>query len=298
MESVDLVPINLTSQQAFAIASRYRLDWMNARASLVDSWRLIEFNANDLLAGLNIVADGDITTSNERAFNFRGSTGRLRLGLQWDAPLTRLAERNNYRQSLIDYQRARRSYMQFEDGVSLGLRTVLRTIDRNRVNFELRRAAIETAITQVDLSREKVLQPPPPAQAGQQPSRFTSTTARDLLSALSDLLQVQNDFLSVWINYEVTRMVLDRDLGTLKIDSQGRWIDPGPVDADQFEFLLHCPPEGPFPVDPSEVLPPAIDKLPNFDVPSGDLPPSPRGEPKGKEQPKAFGPELLPPPKK
>jgi len=284
MESVDLVPINLTAPQALAIASRSRLDWMNARASLVDSWRLIEFNANDLEAGLNIVADGDITTRSNELFGFRGKTGNLRLGLEWDAPLTRLAERNNYRQTLIDYQRARRGYMAFEDGVSLGLRTELRTIQRNRVNFELRRAAIETAITQVDLSREKVLQPPPPAQPGQTPQRFTSTTARDLLSALSDLLQVQNDFLSVWINYEVTRMVLDRDMGTLKIDDQGRWIDPGPVDASQFEFLANCPPEGPFPKSEIEMLPPAMDK-----------------EKRGKddEPPGAtlFGPGELPPPK-
>ena len=43
---------------------------------------------------------------------------------------------------------------------------------------------------------------------------FSNTTARDLVSALSDLLNVQNDFLSVWVNYELQRRFLDLDLGT------------------------------------------------------------------------------------
>ena len=33
------------------------------------------------------------------------------------------------------------------------------------------------------------------------------------MQSLSDLLNVQNDFLSVWVNYEVQRLALDFDLG-------------------------------------------------------------------------------------
>jgi hypothetical protein len=32
------------------------------------------------------------------------------------------------------------------------------------------------------------------------------------VSALSDLLDAQNDFLNVWVNYEVVRMLVDFEL--------------------------------------------------------------------------------------
>ncbi|MHB1037293.1 MAG: TolC family protein [Pirellulales bacterium] len=220
-----LTPVELTSPQALAIAQQNRLDWMNARLGLVDSWRLIEFNANLLKAGLNVVFSGDINTTDNNPVRFRGTTGRLRVGLEFDSPLTRLAERNTYRESLIDYQQARRAYYAYVDRVNQGLRNTLRTIDLNQLNFELRRAAVHVAISQVDITRLRLSEPPKPGVT----TTLSVTTARDLVTALADLLSVQNDFLSVWVNTEVQRMGLDFDLGTMKLDDRGLWIDPGPI---------------------------------------------------------------------
>ena len=41
------------------------------------------------------------------------------------------------------------------------------------------------------------------------------------MQSLSDLLNVQNDFLSVWVNYEVQRMALEFDLGVMELDAAG-----------------------------------------------------------------------------
>jgi outer membrane protein TolC len=222
-ESITLLPIELDGEEALRIASHRRRDWMNARAALVDTWRLIEFNANELESVLNLVFSGDITNQGDNPLNLNSSTGRLRVGLQFDAPLTRIAERNNYRQVLIEYQQARREYYTFVDRVSQSLRNTLRTIELNQANFELRRTAIRVAIDQVELARLKLREPPRPGE----PTAFSDTFARDLVSALSDLLNAQNDFLSVWVNYEVERMSLDFQLGTMEIDEFGLWIDPG-----------------------------------------------------------------------
>ena len=94
---VDTVP--LKPRAALEIARRHRLDWMNNRAALVDTWRLIEFNANALKSDLSLRFDGDIQTLNrDNPFSFRDETGTLRLGLEFDPPFTRLVERNNFRQ--------------------------------------------------------------------------------------------------------------------------------------------------------------------------------------------------------
>ena len=221
LETITFEPITLNSRQALAIASAYRRDWMNARTSLVDSWRLIYFNANDLLSNLDIVFSGDLGNVGDNPFHFRDTNGRLRVGLEFDAPLTRLAERNIYRQSLIEYQQARRGYYQFRDQVYQGLRNTLRQVRLNEVNFELRRAAVQVAISQVDLTQLRLSEPPKVGAA----SQFGATTARDLVQSLTDLLNVQNDFLSVWVNYQLQRLNLEFDLGVMELSPDGQRLE-------------------------------------------------------------------------
>jgi hypothetical protein len=223
LEAISSEPVDLTDEEALLIASAYRRDWQNARASLVDTWRLIYFNANALRSDLDIVFSGDIGNLGDNPFRIRDTTGRLRAGIQFDAPLTRLAERNVYRQSLIEYQQARRNYYQFRDRVSQGLRSTLRQVRLNEVNFELRRAAVLVAISQVDVTQLRLSEPPPVGVV----ATASPTTARDLVQSLSDLLNVQNDFLSVWVNNEVQKMALEFDLGVMQLDSAGLRCDPG-----------------------------------------------------------------------
>jgi hypothetical protein len=233
LDAITFDPVDLTPEEGYCIASRHRRDWMNARAALVDSWRLIHFNANDLESDLDLVFQGDIGNVSDNPFDLRATNGRLRVGLQWDAPLTRLAERNVYRQSLIEYQQARRQYYQFRDRVQRDIRATLRQLRLDDLNFELRRAAVHVAITQVDLARLRLSEPARPVAASTpgtptQPggqSQFGDTVARDLVNALIDLLNVQNDFLSVWVDHDVQRLNLDYDLGIMELDHRGVRIE-------------------------------------------------------------------------
>jgi hypothetical protein len=138
VDAVALTPIDMPTDLAVEMARRYRHDWMNARASLVDSWRLIYFNADALQSTLDVVFSGDIRNVGDNPFHLSRREGQLRVGLQWDGPWTRLRERNTYRQALIEYQQARRSFYAFEDAVASSLRDTVRTIDLNQLNFERR----------------------------------------------------------------------------------------------------------------------------------------------------------------
>lgn len=221
LESITFEPIELTNEQALAIAAVYRQDWMNARANLVDSWRLIYFNANDLRSDLDIVFSGDVRNQDNNPFSLSSARGNLRVGIQFDGALTRLAERNIYRQSLIEFQQARRAYYQFRDNIYLDLRSTLRQIRLNELNFELRRAAVQTAISQVDLTQMRLSEPPQPGET----AVFDNNTARDLVQALGDLLNVQNDFLSVWVNHYVQHLSLELDLGLMELTPNGLRIE-------------------------------------------------------------------------
>jgi hypothetical protein len=225
VERISIKRETLDPDEAFSIARANRLDWMNNRAALVDTWRLIQYNANSLRAGMNLVFSGDMSTVGNNPAQFRGTTGSLRVGLQFDAPLTRLVERNNYRQAIIDYQQERRQLIRFEDNIQETLRQLLRNLELDKVNLEIQRRAVIIAIRRVDETREVLNQPPPPPQPGQTAGQLGPTSALNLMTSLDDLRASQDALASVWLDYYATRMRLARELGVMKLDDCGMWID-------------------------------------------------------------------------
>lgn len=227
-ESVVLPEVDLTPAEAFEIAIDNRRDYANARASLVDSWRLVEFNADNLESTLDFTFSGDLLQPNgaSNPFILGRDRGSLRVGLQWDAPITRLQERNTYRQSLIEFQQARRSFYRVEDSIWQVMRGQLRQLRANQINFELQRQAVRIAAEQISLNED--------IRQVREVSGLPSgeTAARDILFALDALLSAQNGFLNIWVNYEVVRRSLDLDLGTMELTPEGLWLDPGAIRPD------------------------------------------------------------------
>lgn len=225
LERVRVREINLSPDDAFMIARENRLDWMNTRAALVDQWRLITFNANRLKSDLNIQIDGDIGTLGDNPLKFRGPTGSLTARLQFDAPITRKSERNLYRESLIEYQRSKRSYVRYVDGIAFTLRSRLRQLDRLKLNLEIQRRALAIAIRRVDQTFEDLNRPTAPPQPGESSTQLGPTIAQNLLRALSDLRNTQDNFMSVWLNYQQAQMNLQFELGIIRFDERGIWVD-------------------------------------------------------------------------
>jgi hypothetical protein len=221
LDAITLVPTSISAEEAFDIASQNRLDWMNRRTSLVDSWRQIDLAANRLKGELNLTLDGEIGTVDRRGVRFDGRDGRLRAGLDWDSPLTRYAEMMDYRRSQITYQNARRDYYTYVDSVNAELRSILRAAQNHQIDFEINRNAILIDTIRVDVMQLRMEQP---AQRGRQ---IDTATSRQLIDALNGLMSSQNSFLSTWVAYQTQRMLLDLNMGTMELDKDGRWIDPG-----------------------------------------------------------------------
>ncbi len=251
LEMIAVEPIPLTPEAALAIARASRLDWMNNRAALVDTWRLIEFNANALKSVLNVRLSGNLhTVDDKNPVKFREDSGSVRAALELDGPFSRLVERNNFRQQLIQYQEDRRQLIQFEDGVHQTLRQSLRNLEQLRVNLEIQRRAVAIAVRRVDQTREALNKPVPPTAPGQPAQALGPTAAQNLLFALSDLRNTQNNLMSVWLNYLAERVRLYRELGIMRLDDEGMWID------EPLESALAGPEDGepPAPDVPSEWL--------------------------------------------
>ncbi|MBR5162233.1 MAG: TolC family protein, partial [Thermoguttaceae bacterium] len=222
LDSITLEPIYMDSECAISIAMTHRLDWMNARAALVDRWRQIEHAKNALKAGLKVTFDGSIRTTDLSEFH-GSTTSDMHLGVAFDAPITRLKERNSYRRALLSYYQAHREFVAFEDNARENIREIIRKIDLCQMSFELQRASVLVSMSQYDQRRLQLERPPKPKET----SSFGDSFARDLIDALDSLLTSQNQIMNEWLQYEAMRMTLDYALGTMQIDENGQWIDPG-----------------------------------------------------------------------
>ena len=234
VEAITVVPERLDPDLAFEIARANRLDWMNNRAALVDQWRLIQYNAMSLLAGLDVEIAGDLRTTGNNPARFRAPTGSMGASLRFDAPLTRLIERNNFRQAIVDYQQVRRQQIQFEDRIKLSIRQSLRQLELDERNLETQRRAVIIAIRRVDQTRLTLSQPaaPPPlpgpdgtVTAEPQSAQFSPTATLNLIYAFNDLRSSQDALTSIWINYYATRAALSQQLGVMELSDDGLWID-------------------------------------------------------------------------
>ena len=224
LEVIAVEEVELEPNVALQIALGNRLDFMNGRAALVDRWRAIQVAADALQSDLTITGSGDLRTAKNNPVDFRAATSRLRLGIEFDAPLARLLERNGYRETLIDYQRSRRDLIQSQDALQKGLRALLRTLRQRRLQLEIQRRAVTIALRRVDQTQLSLLTPPPQGQPGVRP-QINPTTAINLLGAQSSLQSSQNSFLGAWLDYYAARLRLFRELGVMQLDPSGRWIE-------------------------------------------------------------------------
>ncbi len=170
---IELPAVDLTVNQGIQIALGNRLDLQNALAAVTDAWRTVEVDANQLRGFLNFVYNGNWNEAPNHGglFRFDAANSIQTFGLQFDAPINRRAERNQYRADQINYQRARRAYMLARDTVVQQIRLDMRNLVLNRRNFEIYREQVITAAHQLE-QVEYSVRTPVDAQRSPSPSAF------------------------------------------------------------------------------------------------------------------------------
>ncbi len=198
--------------EAIVMAKTNRLDLMNVKGRIIDAWRKVAVAANALRGDLNVVANANLGTNplSANPLGFTAQNSSFSLGLQFDGPLNRFAERNAYRLSLINYQQARRDFMALSDSIERAVRNDLRQLTVQRLSFEIARQTVISALRQVQSLRATIL-------TGNQ----SPTATIDILNALSDLLAARNALAQSYTSFEQLRVQLLLDLEQLQLDQRG-----------------------------------------------------------------------------
>jgi hypothetical protein len=201
-----------------------RFDLMNERGALADQWRQIKLAGDDLRSILNLNAGFDIRTDPDtnRPFDFTFDESRATLGLTFDAPLNRKAQRNAYRLTLLDYNNALRNLIGLEDTIKVDVRDDLRALQLDREQYDI-------AVASAALASERVVSTRLQLRLGVQ-----NVAARDVLESQQAYTASLSAVARQHIGYILDRIQLFLDLELLEVDDGGFWPE---VYNDDYEPL-------------------------------------------------------------
>ena len=208
----DVGPLEIDESLATQLAFENRLDLRAAIGSVYDAQRQVVVRADALRADLTLGGTATFADDDDGSQSF--DDARYTALLSLDLPIERTAERNAYRKSLINLERATRDVQRLEDQTKVAIRTELRTLLESRESLKIQALSVVVAEKRVRSSTIFL-------EAGR-------IEILALLDAQDDLLSAQNSLTSAIINYRIAELALQRDMGLLQIDTSGLWREFSP----------------------------------------------------------------------
>ena len=105
--------------------------------------------------------------------------------------------------------------MATEDSIARQVRADIRRLRISWLNFQISRQQLIAASRQVDEAQFNL----------RSTTQASSNLTRDLLDALSLLLDAKNNLIQNWISYEIGRIALFVDLELLYLSDEGIWLN-------------------------------------------------------------------------
>ena len=203
--------IALATAAQVAIVARMDLANLDARAE--DATRRVEVAADGLGADLTLVTGIDVGTSGPtQPAKFRLDRATYGVGLDLDLPLDRKAERNAYRQAIIELERRKRDHSLARDTIILAVRNAYRGLQQARESLAIQRLAL-------GLAEQRVESTPLLVEA-------MRADVRDVLESQAALLEAQNGVTRALIDHTIARLNFYRDVGILRVTPSGILKEP------------------------------------------------------------------------
>lgn len=215
-------PYEMDQRKAITLAIDNRLDLRVALGRIFDAQRQVAVAADTLRAELTLFGNAAVGERREladaglRDAELRIDEGEYSVLALLDLPLERTAERNLYRNSLINFEQIVRDLQAQEDQIKFEVRDELRILVESRERVRIQVEAVNLAARRVE-STELFL------QAGR-------AEIRDVLEAQEDLLDAKNSLGVERVRYRLSELAFQRDIGLLQVNENGLWTEVPPAD--------------------------------------------------------------------
>jgi outer membrane protein TolC len=199
------------------VALQQRRDLRVAQGRVVDEERAIRVAEDNLRAEMTLFASGhdgssrSLASAGSQDASLDPDEGRYSALLNLDLPFERTAERNALRRAWLDYDAQRRSVEVLEDNVKLQIRNAWRQLKEAQETIDIQTMALHVARRRVESTNLFL--------------RAGRIQIRDLLEAEDALVSAHNALVQAQVQYRISALELQRDLGTLTIDDQGAWLE-------------------------------------------------------------------------
>lgn len=210
-------PYEMPMPEAIELALEHRLDLWVSIASVEDALRQVVVAADALGADFSLRLNGVLGERRAPSSAGRGDSrlapdeGAYGALLRLDPPLRRVKERNAFRRSQILLEQAVRSAQEAEDRVKQQVRGNLRALLQARESLRIQSEAVRIAERRVESSNLFL-------EAGR-------AAIRDVLEAQDALLSARNALTAAMVEYRMTEVELQKNIGLLRVDSRGQWIE-------------------------------------------------------------------------
>lgn len=211
--SQGLVQIQVDPDEAILTALVQRLDLMNQRGELADRWRDIKYTGDSLKSAVNVRGTQSLRTpaGGNKPLDFSFDDSTTTLGIEFDTPLNRRAERNAFRLALINYNAALRNVIEAEDTIKLEIRDDLRSLDLDRNQYEISIASAALAYERVVSTRLQLI------------LGSRNVSARDFLEAQQAYTRSLSSVAQQHIGFLVDRIEFFLDLEQMQVDQLNFW---------------------------------------------------------------------------
>lgn len=209
----DAGPLELAEEKAIQLAFEHRLDLKVALGGVQDAQRKVIVRADDLRAEITLLGSAgmgsgrSVGSADSADADLRPEQGSYSALLTLDLPFERTLERNRYRNELINLERAVRNVQDLEDQIKLAIRSALRGLLDARETLKIQAMSAKLANKRVASTTMFV-------QAGR-------SEIRNQLEAQASFLSAQNNLTDALVNYRITELELQRDMGLLQVNEEG-----------------------------------------------------------------------------
>ena len=242
--------LELDAERAFELAIEYSWPLMNQIDQFEDSKRKVYVAANRLKPGLDFFANASLSDSNDsinQYASFDSDNVRTSMGFELDIPINRFSERNQYRTTLINFERALRNLGLALDNKRNAIRLALRNLKQYEQNYEIQKISME-------LASKRVTGASLTYQAGR-------ATVDQIVRAQDNLVAARNALSTTMVNYIGARMNLLLEIGILRADREDFWISQDAVVVDLKSEQLSQRPEAITPTENNPQLLKTPDQL-------------------------------------
>lgn len=215
LEEIGISQSEYSIAEAIDLAIQQRLDLANTRDGLVDIERKLVLAAEGLGPQVNLIGSVNVPSTPEtEVARLRFHDGVYTLGVTADLPFDRKAERNAYREALVNVQQRQRNYDEEVDRIKLDVRESYRNLVETAESYRIQKIGLKLAEERVAVEKLSL--------------RHGRGTVRLLLDSEDALVQAQNDVLGALVDHMIAKLSFFRDIGVLQVRPDGMWEHVAP----------------------------------------------------------------------